>query len=71
MAFANSIQAQDVRIADRFSTILNTISVRFAQHRTYRTTIHELSNLTNRDLADLGLHRSMINAIAREAAYGK
>ncbi len=37
----------------------------------FRRTLKELSALSDRDLADLGIHRSMIIGLAREAAYGK
>lgn len=38
---------------------------------TYRRTMRELSDLSNRELADLGLHRSGIRRVALESAYGK
>jgi uncharacterized protein YjiS (DUF1127 family) len=37
--------------------------------RCYSLTMSELSNLSNRELADLGLTRSDIPRIAREAAW--
>lgn len=36
--------------------------------RSYRRTVNELSNLRDRDLADLGISRSDIPAIARQAS---
>ena len=42
-----------------------------AARKVYRTTLTELQALDNRDLADLGISRSMIRSIAHEAAYGK
>lgn len=42
-----------------------------AKRRVYRTTYHELSGLTDRDLADLGIPRSSIKNLALEAAYGQ
>lgn len=41
-----------------------------AQRRVYRVTQHELSRLSDRELADLGIARSNINQIARNAANG-
>lgn len=41
-----------------------------ARRKVYRATYHELSILTDRDLADLGIARSNIRQLALEAAYG-
>ncbi|WP_210528965.1 DUF1127 domain-containing protein [Rubellimicrobium arenae] len=41
---------------------------RLAQYRLYRQTVSELASLTDRDLADLGIHRSRIQEIAAQAA---
>lgn len=41
-----------------------------AKRKVYRATYHELSMLTDRDLADLGIPRSSIRGLALEAAYG-
>ena len=43
---------------------------RAAKRKVYRTTLAELEVLSTRDLADLGIARSSIRAIAYEAAYG-
>ncbi|GFE63541.1 DUF1127 domain-containing protein [Litoreibacter roseus] len=42
---------------------------RYAQYRLYRQTLNELSALTDRELNDLGLSRSILRRIAYEAAY--
>lgn len=42
-----------------------------AHHRRnaiYRKTVNELSGLSNRELADIGISRAQIDEIAREAA---
>ncbi len=41
---------------------------RFNTYRRYRRTLNELAQLTDRELADLGLHRSGLKAVALEAA---
>ena len=56
---------------DRIAALRSAIAERLAKYKIYTTTLHELSALSNRDLADLGLSRSMIKSIAAEAAYGK
>lgn len=42
-----------------------------ARRAVYRQTMRELNALTDRDLNDLGISRSMINRLSHEAAYGK
>ena len=41
-----------------------------AKRRVFRTTYHELSVLSDRDLGDLGISRIDIKRLAQEAAYG-
>ncbi|MFV0361131.1 DUF1127 domain-containing protein [Tropicimonas sp.] len=53
-----------------FTSTLETIRARYAQYAIYRQTVRELSGLSDRALADLGLSRSMIRELARENAYG-
>ena len=43
-------------------------TTRFKKWRTYRRTFNELSQLSNRELDDLGLHRGEIAAIARRVS---
>lgn len=52
------------------SSPLEAFRIRRKNYLVYRRTIRELSNLSDRDLADLGLSRSMIRSLAHEAAYG-
>lgn len=57
--------------AQRFSALKVELAEKAAKRKVYRTTLKELSDLSDRDLTDLGLSRSMIKGIALEAAYGK
>ena len=41
-----------------------------ARRAVYRQTVRELNDLTARELADLGMSRSMIRSVAYEAAWG-
>ena len=45
-------------------TLLNYITQKIAEHNRYRRTVIELSNLTNRDLADIGIARCDIHNVA-------
>ena len=48
-----------------------TLREKMAKRTLYRATVSELSSLSGRDLADLGIHQSAIKNIAYEAAYGR
>lgn len=71
MAFANVTRGGEWGIAHQFNTLVAKLSDQRRRYRVYRQTISELQVLNDRDLADLGMHRSAITSIAREAAYGK
>ena len=51
--------------------MFQNIARRVASFRTYRRTVSELNSLNDRELADLGISRGEIGALAVEAAYGK
>ncbi len=57
-------------LTQRLGGARGTLAERFARYRTYRKTLNELAQLSDRDLADLGVHRADIAGIARDAAYG-
>jgi uncharacterized protein YjiS (DUF1127 family) len=44
---------------------------RYARHRIYRTTLAELRSLSDRELNDLGMSRSMLPGIAWQAAQDR
>jgi uncharacterized protein YjiS (DUF1127 family) len=46
---------------------LMRLIVGFRKMQRYRKTVHELQQLNNRDLADLGIHRSEIESVARQS----
>ena len=52
-----------------FADMIASLRERNARRRLYRETLRELGHLSNRELSDLGLHRSMIRRIAYQAAY--
>ncbi len=57
-------------IAHRLGLIWADYKEEMARRKVQRTTYRELSALSNRELADLGLARGNIRRIAYEAAYG-
>ena len=52
-------------------TLVANINKAIKKYLEYRTTVYELNRLTNRDLADLGIHRCDIEFIARKHSATK
>jgi uncharacterized protein YjiS (DUF1127 family) len=50
--------------------MFDTFKSRYNKWNLYKRTVRELQGLTNRELADLGISRSDIHSIAREAVQG-
>jgi uncharacterized protein YjiS (DUF1127 family) len=70
MAYYNSTHVNGSfieRLMAATGRLLEAAALRHAQRRVYRTTLAELSLLSNRELADLGLARSELRRIAWEA----
>lgn len=55
----------------RFNGLFGTLKAAIAQRRVYNQTVAELTQLNDRELADLGISRFSIAELAHEAAYGK
>jgi uncharacterized protein YjiS (DUF1127 family) len=65
-----STRSYSVNFGDRIAALVKSVQETVARRALYRRTIRELNLLTDRDLADLGVSRWDIPALAREAAYG-
>ncbi len=70
MAYANDIQTAANAGHRPLSGFFRSVQERFARYRVYRETMLELSGLSDRELADLGISRATIKAVSYEAAYG-
>jgi len=69
MAYAHHARTLDDTFAGaRSGGLWPAVTARLASYRAYRRTLDELSQLSDRDLADMGMHRSTIGDVAREAA---
>lgn len=51
------------------SARFETLRASWGRYWRYRRTLNELAALSARDLADLGLHRSMLRRVAYQATY--
>lgn len=65
MAFASDV----TRSLPAATGIFADLAGRIERYRLYRQTLNELAALNNRDLADLGICRAQIRALAYEVAY--
>ena len=57
-----------ITLADRLTHFWSDLADAQAKNKIYRITKSELQNLSDRELADLNIGRSMIKGIALEAA---
>lgn len=72
MAYVNTRStAARLGLADRIASLVKMAQDSRRRNAVYRQTVYELNQLTERELNDLGIHRSMIATVAREAANGK
>ena len=63
-----STQTPSVEISSPgFFALFNALKARWARDRMIRQTRRELSRLSDRELADLGLHRAMIERVVYHA----
>lgn len=69
MAAVNQISTHKAVFSGNALNWIEELRVKFANYRLYRQTVNELNELTMRELADLGLNRSMIKRVAYQAAY--
>ena len=68
MAHTTDIRAHGPSLRDRLVNLRDALAHRAAKRKAYRQTFDELTRVSDRDLADMGIHRSMIPAIAQQAA---
>ena len=71
MAYVNSSRDGTLGLTERAVQLVKSLRVSLQRRRVFKQTVRELQALSNRELADLGIHRSMITRVASEAAYGK
>lgn len=67
MAYLNQTTAQHSSFMTRVMSAFDGMATRFRQNRLYRETFNGLNALTDRELADLGLHRSELARVSKDA----
>lgn len=68
MAMTSQISTQRSAVANPLAFV-EVLMNRFSRYKMYRRTLNELSALSDRELADLGLSRSGLRRLAYQAAY--
>lgn len=68
MAYLTQTTAPTHSFSGRIQGALNNIKVAYKRHQIARETFHGLTELSNRELDDLGIARGDIGRIARESA---
>ena len=68
MAYLNTTTATELPFLARTRAAITGLAGRYKQHRLYRETFEGLNALSNRELTDLGLNRSELRYVAREAS---
>lgn len=71
IAQTNAHAAAGTSLSTRIGTAFRRMQESRARSAIYRQTVRELRELTTRELADLGINRSMIEEIALEASQTK
>ncbi len=69
MAYADNSASLVAPKASGLSVIVANLTARLRRYRVYRETYNELMTLSDRELADLGMSRSMIRRLAIEASH--
>jgi uncharacterized protein YjiS (DUF1127 family) len=71
MVYANDILAARNTRSNSIAALVADLRKAWANRRSYNRTVSELQGLSDRELADLGLHHSQIQTVARESVYGQ
>lgn len=69
MAIVSHNTAVELGLVERIAGFAAQLGARFARYKLFRATLSEMSVLSDRELRDLGLHRSQIKSIAFEHVY--
>ena len=66
-----SINKPDSVHREKETDMFDALVEMFRRYSVYRSTYNELSRMTNEELRDIGLDRSIIEEVARDSAYGR
>lgn len=70
MTYRTDTRTAETGLAGTIAGLRTAFADARARRAAYRQTVYELGSLSNRELADLGIYRSMIRQIATDVAKG-
>jgi uncharacterized protein YjiS (DUF1127 family) len=65
--YIDVVKATQVKSIQRGMTMFDFVKTKYSRWQCYSRTVSELNGLSGRELADLGIARTDINRLAREA----
>ncbi|MEL6571908.1 MAG: DUF1127 domain-containing protein [Pseudomonadota bacterium] len=68
MAYASDNRAVGLNLSARIDAAVESWKTASEKRKIFKRTVRELNELSNAELADIGLSRSMIRSVARDAA---
>ena len=68
MAYASDNRTATIALVDRFNAFFANLKEARAKRKLFNQTYNELSALSDAELADIGMNRSMIKTVAQSAA---
>lgn len=71
LVISNYLQSPISEVLTAISNLYATARSNYAKHLIYKSTLKELSRLTDYQLLDMGLSRYDLHELARQTAYGK
>lgn len=71
MAYFSDIRTGGSTFSNRIAQMQADLSERFAKYSTYRKTLAELRQLSDRELNDLGLNAYTLKQVAYDSAYAE
>lgn len=69
MAYVSDRSAHQSAFGARIGAYVTDMAASLKKYRLYRTTLSELRSLSDREMNDLGLNRTMLTSVAYEAVY--
>lgn len=71
LTISSYLQSPITEIVNLVTKLNSTFRSNYASYKTYRSTVKELSRLTDYELLDIGLSRHDVEELARQTAYGR